>query len=341
MRVLVAPDKFAGTLSAVEAAEAIRDGWLSAAPHDDVACVPLADGGPGFVEVLAASLGGDLIPVPTIGPLGDSALGLVLVAEDTAYVESAQACGLHLLPAGFTDVERPDTAGVADLLIAALDAGVSRVVVGVGGSGTTDGGRGMVERFLQQRTAFPDNVTLEVATDVDNTLLGPLGAAPVFGPQKGADADAVDRLEARLANWLLDTRGADGPGAGAGGGLGYGLFLLGGRRVSGIETCLAAVGFDDHVAQSDLVITGEGSFDFQSLRGKVIAGVAFRAAAKARPCLVLAGRCDVGRREASAMGVDEAWSVVEHVGSVDLAMSHPHEGLTSLAAHVAGLWSHD
>jgi glycerate kinase len=172
-------------------------------------------------------------------------------------------------------------------------------------------------------------------------LLGPLGAAPVFGPQKGADADAVDRLEARLANWLLDTRGADGPGAGAGGGLGYGLFLVGGRRVSGIETCLAAVGFDDHVARSDLVITGEGSFDFQSLRGKVIAGVAFRAAAKARPCLVLAGRCDVGRREASAMGVDEAWSVVEHVGSVDLAMSHPHEGLARLAAHVAGLWSHD
>ena len=339
MRVLVAPDKFAGTLTAVEAAEAIGDGWKTAAPGDEVTCVPLADGGPGFVEVLAASLGGDVLPVPTIGPLGDPALGAVLVVGDTAYVESAQACGLHLLPGGFTDVERPDTAGVADLLIAALDAGTSRIVIGVGGTGTTDGGRGMVERFMQRREAFPAGVTLDVATDVDNLLLGPMGAAPVFGPQKGADADAVDRLEVRLANWLLDTRGVDAPGAGAGGGLGYGLFLLGGRRVSGIDTCLSAVGFDRHVAESDLVVTGEGSFDWQSLRGKVIAGVAYAAAAKARPCLVLAGRCDVGRREASAMGVDEAWSVADHVGSVSEAMERPRESLAALARHVAGLWS--
>jgi glycerate kinase len=339
MRVLVAPDKFAGTLSAVEAADAMARGWLSAAPGDEVVTVPLADGGPGFVEVLSVSLGGEVIPVPTTGPLGEPTLGAVLVTEGAAYVESAQACGLHLLPRGFTDAEMPTTAGVADLLGAAIAAGAQRVVVGVGGSGTTDGGRGMVERFAQLGLTVPGDLRIEIATDVDNPLLGPLGAAPVFGPQKGADSDTVDRLEMRLADWLLDTRGRDFPGAGAGGGLGYGLGLLGGVRVSGIDTCLAAVGFDERVASCDLVITGEGSFDWQSLRGKVVSGVAHRAAAKARPCLVLAGRVDVGRRESAAAGIDEAWSLVEHVGSVEDAMAQPGKSLASLAARVAGVWS--
>jgi glycerate kinase len=341
MRVLVAPDKFAGTLSAPQAAHAIAEGWRQSAPADEVVTVPLADGGPGFVEVLAQSLGGEVLPVPTRGPLGDEALGAVLIADGTAYVEVAQAAGLHLLPAGWHDAERPDTAGVADLLLAAVSADVDRIVVGVGGTGTTDGGRGMVERFQALGGVIPKELQLQIATDVDNPLLGPLGAAPVFGPQKGADSDTVDRLERRLADWLLDTRGSDFPGAGAGGGLGYGLALLGGQRVSGIDTCLAAVRFDDRVAESDLVITGEGSFDWQSLRGKVVSGVAYRAAAKARPCLVLAGRVDVGKRESSAAGVDEAWSIVDHVGSVEEAMSRPAAGLTSLAARVAALWSHD
>jgi glycerate kinase len=339
MRVLVAPDKFAGTLSAVEAAAAIADGWARTAPGDDVVQVPLADGGPGFVEVLAAGLGGEIVPVPTTGPLGEPALAALLIVDATAYIESAQACGLHLLPPGFADPERPTTTGVADLLVAALDAGARTVVVGVGGTATTDGGRGMVERFGELRGGWPDGVALRIATDVDNPLIGPLGAAPVFAPQKGADSDTVDRLEARLTDWLLDTRGSDFPGAGAGGGLGYGLGLLGGVRVSGVDTCLAALDFDRHVEACDLVVTGEGSFDWQSLRGKVPSGVARRAAARARPCLVLAGRVDVGRREAAAAGIDEAWSVVEHVGSVEQAMARPYEGLAGLAATVAAAWS--
>jgi glycerate kinase len=340
VRVVIAPDKFAGTLTAVQAAEAIAEGWRRAAPDDELDEVPLADGGPGFVEILAASLGGDVAPVPTTGPLGDPVLGAVLLHEGTAYIESAHACGRHLLPPGFADAEAPVTTGVADLLVAALDAGAGRVVVGVGGTATTDGGRGMVERFGELRGTWPTDVALEVATDVDNTLLGPMGAAPVFAPQKGADADAVDRLERRLADWLLDTGGSDAPGAGAGGGLGFGLFLLGGRRVPGIDLCVTAVGLDTRIAAADLVITGEGSFDWQSLRGKVVSGVARRAAARARPCIVLAGRCDVGRREASAAGIDEFWSVAEHLGSVAEAMAHPAEGLAGLASKVAAVWSH-
>jgi glycerate 2-kinase len=221
MRVLVAPDKFAGTLSAVEAAAAIAEGWARTAPGDAVVQVPLADGGPGFVEVLATGLGGEIVPVPTTGPLGEPALAALLIVDATAYIESAQACGLHLLPPGFADPERPTTTGVADLLVAAVDAGARTVVVGVGGTATTDGGRGMVERFGELRGGWPDGVALRIATDVDNPLIGPLGAAPVFAPQKGADSDTVDRLEARLTDWLLDTRGSDFPGAGAGGGLGY------------------------------------------------------------------------------------------------------------------------
>jgi glycerate kinase len=197
----------------------------------------------------------------------------------------------------------------------------------------------MVERFAELRGPWPSDVRLEIATDVDNPLLGPLGAAPVFAPQKGADADAVDRLEARLADWLLDTRGKDFPGAGAGGGLGFGLGLLGGIRVSGIDTCLAALAIDSHVEASDLVVTGEGSFDWQSLRGKVPSGVARRAAARARPCIVLAGRVDVGRREAAAAGIDETWSISDHLGSVAEALARPYEGLADLASAVARAWS--
>lgn len=340
MRVIVAPDKFAGTLSAVEAARAIADGWARTAPDADLARVPLSDGGPGFVAVLAAVVPGRLVESTVRGPLGDPVPGRVLLADDaTAYVEAAQACGLHLLPAGERQPLTAGTAGVADLLRSALDAGARRVVVGVGGTASTDGGRGMVEA-LGGASSWPAGVRLVAATDVDAPLLGPGGAAAVFGPQKGADASQVAALEQRLTDWARDTAGdPDAAGAGAGGGLGYGLLLLGGRRESGVMAVVEAVGLPGLAADADLLVTGEGTFDASSLRGKVPRGVAWVAQRAARPCVVLAGRVLVGRREFSAAGIDAAYAVEESAGSVAAALAEPAARLADLAARVARSWT--
>ncbi len=225
---------------------------------------------------------------------------------------------------------------MGELLLAALASGATRVVVGVGGTASTDGGRGAVEALGRD---WPEGVDLVVATDVDTPLLGPLGAAAVFGPQKGATADQVAELESRLSGWAaICGTDPDLPGAGAGGGLGYGLMALSGRRAPGIDTVLDAIGFDGRVRAADLVITGEGSFDFQSLRGKAPAGVATRAQAAGRPCLVLAGRVEVGRREAAAAGVEAAYAVVDLVGA-EAAFADPAARLADLAADVARQWS--
>lgn len=343
MRVVVCPDKFAGTLTATEAAQAIATGWQRTAPDAVLDLVPLSDGGPGFVEVLQAAQGGRLLDVSVRGPLGDPVPAAVLVADDgTAYVEAAQACGLHLLPGGARHPMDAGTAGVADLLTAALRAAPRRVVVGVGGTASTDGGRGMVEA-LGGVHAWPAGVDLVVATDVDNPLLGSSGAAAVFGPQKGADRDQVGRLEQRLREWA-ESAGGDpaasaAPGAGAGGGLGFGLLLLGGRRASGVETVLTSVGLPERAAAADLLVTGEGTLDGSSLRGKVPRGVAWAAQRAARPCVVLAGRVLVGRRELGAAGIDAAYAVEESAGSLAAALADPAARLADLAARVARSWT--
>jgi glycerate 2-kinase len=339
MRVLVAPDCFTGTLTAPEAAAAIAEGWLRTDTGGSVDLAPLSDGGPGFVEVLHRCLGGTVVEAQVSGPVGEQVLARLLLTDDgTGYVESAQACGLALVP---PDGNRPleaSTAGVAELLEVALGHGARRVVVGVGGTATTDGGRGCVER-LGGAAAWPASVELLVATDVDNPLLGGNGAAVVFGPQKGADRDQVAALEQRMAGWAAVNGGpVDAPGAGAGGGLGYGLMLLGGRRVSGVQTVLEAVRLEDRARSADLLLTGEGAFDGTSLQGKVPRGVAWVAQRTARPCVVLAGRVLVGRREFSAAGIDAAYSVEELAGSAQAARARPAELLADLAERVARSW---
>ncbi|REF34915.1 glycerate kinase [Thermasporomyces composti] len=364
VRVLIAPDKFAGTLSAVEAAEAIAEGWRRQAPGDEVLTAPMSDGGPGFIDVLHAALGGELQAVTVTGPLGEPTPATLLLHERTAYVESAQACGLALVPADRRDPEAATTYGVGELLRAALDAGVRRVVVGLGGSGTNDGGAGLLAamgavadpptaltggpraladltrldvRAARERLA---GVELLVASDVDNPLLGLRGATNVFGPQKGLRRErlvVVDAALARLAD-LADRRLADAKGAGAAGGLGYALLLLGGRRVPGIDTVAQAVGLPEKARNVDLVLTGEGSFDFQSASGKVVSGVATVAARALRPCVVLAGQVHVGAREMRAMGVESAYSVVDLVGEKE-ALGRPRESLAALAERVARTWS--
>lgn len=375
--MLLCPDKFAGTLSAPEVAAAVAEGWRDAALGDELLVRPLADGGPGFVEVLAEALGGRRLPVPTVDPLGRPATGEILLTDDgTAYLESAQACGLHLLADAERDPKATTSYGLGLLVTAAVEAGARTVVVGLGGSATNDGGAGMLVplgvtpldaagRALPYGGAALTEVaaldgeprlrgaTLVAATDVDNPLLGLHGASSVFGPQKGADRADVLLLDAALQRWAeVLTERLPGcppglgtlPGGGAAGGLGAAVLALGGRCESGIGLVTRAVRLDAALDTADLVITGEGSFDHQSLRGKVVAGVAGAARDRGVPCVVLAGRVSTGRREAAAAGVTDAYSLVEHFGGeehggVDAAMTRPAEGLRALGARLAGQWS--
>jgi glycerate 2-kinase len=362
MRVLIAPDKFAGTLSAVEAAEAIADGWHRRAPDDETVQVPMADGGPGFCDVLHAGLGGDLLAVTVTGPYGGAVPGTVLLVDDIAYVESAQACGLHLTPPEERAPEKATSQGVGELIATAVDAGARRIVVGLGGSATNDGGAGMLaalgatadavltagpEAFaevtavdVKAALARVEGVSLVAASDVDNPLLGLRGATNVYGPQKGVADDRKQALDATLEAFATatDRETADARGAGAAGGLGFGLLLLGAERTSGVGLVAEAVGLAGHAASADLVVTGEGAFDFQSRSGKVAYGVATVAGDALRPCIALAGQVLVGAREMRAMGVESAYSVADLVGR-DAAFGEPRESLARLAERVARTWS--
>jgi glycerate kinase len=384
VRVLIAPDCFTGTLSAGQAAEAIADGWARGAPDDDLVLLPLSDGGPGFLDVLSRALGGETVSVTVADPLGRPAPAAVLLVDGggrrTAYVESAQACGLHLLAQAERNPMVTSTFGVGQLIEAAVAQGAARVVVGLGGSGTNDGGAGMLAALgagdpgalagggaklkdladdaLHAMTGVRERlqeVELVLATDVDSPLLGFHGASAVFGPQKGATPEMTQELEAALGRLTEVVRkvGRPGrdlltgkemrldrePGAGAAGGLGYGLLLLGGRRVSGVQAVLEAVGFDALAAAADLVVTGEGSFDWQSLRGKVVAGVAEAALATATPTVVLAGQALVGRRETMALGISGIYAVAESPGQVAGALADPVGTLRARAERVAITWS--
>ena len=364
MRVLIAPDKFAGTLSAVEAAEAIAAGWRRRAPDDELDLVPMADGGPGFVDVLHASLGGELLAATVSGPYGEPVPGSVLLEGRTAYVESAQACGLHLTPEAERRPEDATSYGVGELVRHAVDAGATRVVVGLGGSATNDGGAGLLAALgavsvaedaltrgatgladvesvdLSAARAVVDGVDLVAASDVDNPLLGLIGAINVFGPQKGIGDDrlqAVDALLERLAV-ATDRKVALGKGAGAAGGLGFALLLLGASRTPGVDVVSDAVGLADRAARCDLVITGEGAFDFSSGSGKVPYGVASVAADALQPCIALAGKVLVGSREMRALGVESAYAVVDLVGE-EASFADPAGSLAALAERTARSWS--
>ncbi len=342
-RVLVAPDSFGGSMSANEAATAIAAGWHDEAATDIVTTLPLSDGGPGFVDVLHAGLHGELVETKVDDPLGRPVHGSVLVVDSggrrTAYVESAQACGLHLLQPSERDPSRTTTAGVAALLQAALIAGADRIVVGLGGSGTNDGGSGMIERLGADADRLR-TVDLVVATDVDNPLLGPLGATAVFSAQKGATPEMMQVLEERLARFadLIGPELAQLPGAGAAGGLGFALFALGGHRESGADLVLRELDVAGLIATSDLVVTGEGSLDGQSLAGKLPVRVAARCLDVGVPCVAIAGRVLLGRRQAAAAGFAGEYSIESYAGSLEAAIALGAPGLRALAGTVATEW---
>jgi glycerate 2-kinase len=371
MRVVVAPDKFEGSLGAGQAAVAIETGLRRARPDAQVVRLPLGDGGAGTLEALLAA-GFQRLAVPATGPTGEPVAAAIAVDGRRAFVEMAEASGLKRLPGGRRAPLEATTRGTGELVRAALDHGARDLVLGIGGSATTDGGAGMAAalgaRLLDAdgaelppggaallRLARIDTSGLDprlrearvtVASNVDNPLVGPEGAAHVYGPQKGAGPDDVLLLDSalrRYARVLADDLGLDlaaTPGAGAAGGLGAGaIAFLGAELRPGIELVLELIGFDRAVAGADLVVTGEGKLDAQSLRGKAPVGVARAAAAHGVPVIVLAGAVEVADRELRAAGFEEAHALLELEPDQRRAMAEAAPLLERLAERVGRAWA--
>ncbi len=331
MNIVLAPDSFKECLTAFAVAEALSAGLQRAGiPEEDIMCRPLADGGDGLLDVLHYALGGEIRTVEVSGPLGEPVAARFGLLDDghTAVVEMAQAAGLHLAPPEKRDPCVAGTRGVGELMVHALDCGAKRILVGLGGSATNDGGVGMATalgvRFLDEtgadlppggaslrrlaRIACADldarlaDTTIIAACDVSNPLCGENGASQVYGPQKGATPDVVKTLDAALSHYatVLETQMCvqvrTVPGAGAAGGLAAGLVAFANASLcSGVDLVLDAYGdMDDVMRDAALVITGEGAVDGQSAQGKVIAGVAKKARIHTTPLLVVAGRVGDG-----------------------------------------------
>ena len=346
MLVLVAPDCYGDSLSATEAAAAIATGWTRSRPGDRFMIAPQSDGGPGFVEVLASRLG-EKRRLRVSGPLDTPVeAAWVFDAESTtAYLECAQACGLALLdgPPTSETALAAHSRGVGQLIAEAQRAGATRIVVGMGGSACTDGGRGMIAELggLEAAPQQLAEVELIAASDVEYPLLGPWGAARVFAPQKGADTSAVAALEVRLEEWALELEAVAGrdvgaePGAGAAGGIGAGLLALGGRIESGAAIIAEHTHLAEDLGVAELIVTGEGHFDEQSLHGKVVGSLADTARPLGIPVVVLAGQVSLDKSASRLAGIMAALSIAEYAGSVRLAQADAANQLMGLASVVA------
>ncbi len=344
-RVVLAPDKFKGSLTAPEVAIALAAGIRRAAPSVDVRCVPVADGGDGMVDAFAAA-GWQRIVVPAPGPTGEPSTAVYAVHGDTAVVELAAAVGLVKLPGGRWEPIRANTFGLGVVVAHALDHGAREIVLGLGGSASTDGGAGFLQALglrlldrdgselrsevtgfdvvaLLSRVVSVDRAALHpaiaqarftLACDVDNPLLGPAGAVAVYAPQKGADAARMVDLEAALTNWaaVLGTGYAEIGGAGAAGGTGFGaLAVLGAQVRSGIDVLLELLEFPALVAGANLVVTGEGSLDHQSMHGKAPVGVAAAAKAAGVPVVAAVGRTMLSPGEIRAAGFAGCYALAD------------------------------
>jgi glycerate kinase len=346
MRVLVAPDCYGDSLSASEAAAAIATGWTRSRPGDQFIVAPQSDGGPGFVDVLGSRLG-ETRQLRVCGPL-DTAVDARWVFDPdsaTAYLECAQACGLTLLggPPTPETALAADSSGVGQLIAEALRTRAARVVVGLGGSACTDGGKGMITQLgglAAARRQLAD-IELIAASDTEYPLLGPWGAARVFGQQKGADRATVIALESRLVKWAAELDAAAGravsaePGAGAAGGIGAGLLALGGRCESGAGIIAELTHLDDDLETADMIVTGEGRFDEQSLHGKVVGFLAAAARPLGIPVIVLAGQVNLDSSATRSSGIMSALAMAEYAGSVRLAQADAANQLMGLASQVA------
>jgi len=364
--VLIAPDKFKGTLSALEVAMHLEAGLHAAQPGLRTVTVPVADGGDGTVDAAVAA-GFARITVPVTGPTGQLIKAAIAVRGPSAVIEVAVASGLASLPGGRPDPLGATSRGTGELVGAALDRGCTEVVLGVGGSACTDGGAGMLQALgarLRDATgdelapggaalATLDHVDLDgldqrlrqvrivLASDVDNPLLGPRGAARVYAPQKGASPADVAVLESALRRWAaaLAPDAARLPGAGAAGGIGYAaLTVLAAQRRPGIDVLLGLVGFADKLAGARLVVTGEGSLDEQTLHGKAPAGVAAVARSAGVPVVAVCGRQLLTDEALADAGILSAYALTGIEPDVARCMAEPGPLLQRLAATIAGDW---
>ncbi|MCM8614218.1 glycerate kinase [Accumulibacter sp.] len=355
MHIVVAPDSFKGSLPASDVAVAMERGIRLVFPAADVRLVPIADGGEGTVAALVAATGGTLRQTRVSGPLHEPVLAQWGVLGDgrTAVIEMAAASGLTLLPPAQRDPCRTTSFGTGELIRAALDCGLRRIIVGLGGSATNDGGAGMARalgaRFSDEAgRELPDGgaalARLErvdiagldrrlqetgiiVACDVDNPLCGPRGASATFAPQKGASATAVGALDSALARYAGHVRRATGrdvgglPGAGAAGGLGAGLlFFTPAKLRPGVDIVLEAVGFAEIVRHADFVVTGEGRTDFQTAFGKAPIGVARLARRFGVPVFCVSGALGEGADDVLEQGIDATMSICERPMPLDECM---------------------
>jgi glycerate 2-kinase len=371
-RVVVAPDKFKGSLSAGGVADAIATGIVSARADADVCRLPVADGGDGTVDAAVAA-GFTRVAVDTVGPTGERVATSYAVRDGVAVVELASSVGLSRLPGGRLEPMTSSTYGLGAVIAAALDIGVSTVVIGLGGSASTDGGAGMVQalggRLLDDhgsdlppggdalsRLAQVDlskvrqrlgDVDVVAAIDVDNALLGPRGAAAVFGAQKGADADDIADLDRGLTRWATFVAAATGrdfaasPGAGAAGGAGFAaLAVLGALARSGIDLILELTRFDQAVKGAALVVTGEGALDEQSLAGKAPVGVsrAVRASDPSVPVVAVVGRSLLDDSQLRAAGLDAAYPLSDLEPDLERSIASAAPLLSRIGTRIAAEW---
>lgn len=372
VKVVLAPDKFRGSLTALEVCAAVERGVRRVRPDASVVSVPVADGGEGTVEAALAA-GWRAVSLDSSGAIGQPVLATYAVDADTAVVELAQICGLGAIAQADRSALTSTTFGLGTVIAHALDQGVQRLVLAVGGSASTDGGAGMLQALGvrlyddQRRDLQPGGAALKalasvdltglhprvhvvevtVACDVDNPLLGPEGAATVFGPQKGASAADVDILDAGLRRFseVLEAssaiaelrRGtANVPGAGAAGGSAYGaMAVLGAQIEPGIALVLDMVGFHEALAETDLVVTGEGSIDAQTLRGKVPMGVASAAARHSVPVVAVAGRCLLSAEDLSGAGIRAVYALLDIEPDPARSMAEAGRLLEELAMQLA------
>src|SRR3984885_10354151 len=372
-RVVVAPDKFKGSLSAADVTARVAAGLALGGFGGEVVPVPVADGGGGTVGAAVAA-GYRRFDVEVRGPVGAPVIASFALLDGTAVIEAAQACGLTLLPPGCLAPLTATSRGVGELILTAARMGAKRIVLGVGGVATTDGGAGLLQalgaRLTDDKgrelppggaalarlatldlTALRDlsGVEFLLASDVDNPLLGPSGAAPVYGPQKGASTAEVGLLEAGLRRWADLTEAAlagpvpvrDAPGAGAAGGIGFtAMLFLGARMRPGIELLLELASFGSRLDGARLGITGGGGLDAQTLHGKTPVGVARAAAGHAPPVPVVAvaGRCTLSSDELRAAGISAAYAATELETDLERCMANAGPLVERLAERIAADW---
>ncbi|CAI0733787.1 glycerate kinase [Serratia grimesii] len=372
-KVVIAPDSFKESLSALEVAEAIERGFRQVYPQAQYVKLPMADGGEGTVDSMVAATGGEIVRVEVMGPLGQPVQAFygLLGDGETAVIEMAAASGLHLAPKALRDPRITTSYGTGELILAALERGVKAIILGIGGSATNDGGAGMMQalgaRLLddKQNPLLPggaalaqlaqidlsevdprlQQVNVTAACDVDNPLCGPHGASAVFGPQKGATPEMVTQLDSALSHFGSLLQQATGrevintPGAGAAGGMGAALLgMLNARLRPGIEIVIETLRLEEALCDADLVITGEGRLDSQSIHGKTPIGVARVAKRHGLPVIGIAGSLSKDYQVVHQHGIDAAFSVLDRIVTLDEALTEAADNLEVTARNVAAVW---